>query len=97
MIGLDSNEVLNLDLLSNDVYIIDLDNDKVVCTFFDEIAASEGLPSPIAQLLTKRLNQMLEKANMAGASDMQSRQDWSNSVYAFRLAVPPSLSNADIN
>ena len=96
LIGLDSNEVLNLDLLSNDVYIIDLDNDKVVCTFFDEIAASEALPSPIVQLLTKRLNQMLEKANMAGTLDVQSRQDWSNSVYAFRLAVPPSLSSADI-
>ena len=33
---------------------------------------------------------------MAGAPDKQSRQNWSNSVYAFRLAIPPSLSNADM-
>ena len=95
LIGLDSKEVLNLDLLSNDVYIIDLDNDKVICTFFDEIAASEALPSPIVQLLKNRLNRIWKK--QIWQEPLINKVDKiGQTLYAFRLAVPPSLSNADM-
>jgi hypothetical protein len=101
LIGLGSTEVCNVNALADDIYTVDMDNDKILGGPKDAKITNETLPSPIVTLIGKRLKCIIDKAsikdmNMDNILDSDSK-DWSNSAYAFRLAVPPSLSNVDMD
>ena len=110
LIGLDSTEVCNINILADDIYTVDMDNDRILGGIYNEKISDETLPLPIVDLITKRLNRIIEKANIKVVDNnvlnnnnkkdsmtIINNTDWSNSAYAFRLAVPPSLSNVDMD
>jgi len=109
LIGLDSTEVCNINILADDIYTVDMDNDRILGGIYNEKISDETLPLPIVDLITKRLNRIIEKANIKVVDNNVlnnnnkkdsmtiNNTDWSNSAYAFRLAVPPSLSNVDMD
>lgn len=87
-----------------------MDNDRILGGIYNEKISDETLPLPIVDLITKRLNRIIEKANIKVVDNnvlnnnnkkdsmtIINNTDWSNSAYAFRLAVPPSLSNVDMD
>eukprot|EP00943_MAST-04B_sp_MAST-4B-sp1_P001472 g1472.t1 len=101
LIGLGSTEVCNVNVLADDIYTIDMDNDKILGGTKDFKITNETLPPPIVALIRKRLKCIIDKASIEDM-DMDNvlgsnGKDWSNSAYAFRLAVPPSLSNVDMD